>query len=224
MASATTQDHDRDDVLSPTMRSSFNSEVEETEQAGLLNSDYANDDVDHMEKGGVPAVQEASNHEDTVPTRIKLFALAGYFLCNVGLTMYNKAILGSVSFRRWVTLISGVNRTDCIPQFRFPWLLTALHCGCSFIGCTFMLHLGHFQAAKLTRRENLALLAFSLLFTINIAISNVSLYVVPPALPRRRCDRVTNLILKGDGLSTLPPGRSCHDSHLHNDPLPRPVQ
>jgi hypothetical protein len=64
---------------------------------------------------------------------------------------------------------------DSPVQFRFPWLLTALHCGCSFVGCTIMMHLGRFQPVKLTRRENFALLAFSLLFTINIAISNVSL-------------------------------------------------
>ena len=41
-----------------------------------------------------------------------------------------------------------------------------------------MLQLGHFHSSKLTRRENLALVAFSLLFTINIAISNVSLAMV----------------------------------------------
>jgi hypothetical protein len=41
-----------------------------------------------------------------------------------------------------------------------------------------MLQLGYFHATKLTRRENLALVAFSLLFTINIAISNVSLAMV----------------------------------------------
>jgi drug/metabolite transporter (DMT)-like permease len=41
-----------------------------------------------------------------------------------------------------------------------------------------MLQLGHFHSSKLTRRENLALIAFSLLFTINIAISNVSLAMV----------------------------------------------
>lgn len=41
-----------------------------------------------------------------------------------------------------------------------------------------MLQLGYFNASKLTRRENVALVAFSLLFTINIAISNVSLAMV----------------------------------------------
>jgi hypothetical protein len=41
-----------------------------------------------------------------------------------------------------------------------------------------MLQLGYFHATKLTRRENVALVLFSLLFTINIAISNVSLAMV----------------------------------------------
>lgn len=35
--------------------------------------------------------------EYTVPTTQKLMALGIYFLCNVGLTLYNKAVLGSVS-------------------------------------------------------------------------------------------------------------------------------
>lgn len=35
--------------------------------------------------------------EYTVPTSQKLMALGIYFFCNVGLTLYNKAVLGSVS-------------------------------------------------------------------------------------------------------------------------------
>lgn len=35
--------------------------------------------------------------EYTIPTSQKLMALGIYFLCNVGLTLYNKAVLGSVS-------------------------------------------------------------------------------------------------------------------------------
>ncbi|RYP49473.1 hypothetical protein DL768_004832 [Monosporascus sp. mg162] len=107
-------------------------DADTTEQAGLLSGHEG--DVD-LEKGAVqqtPATPP-QNHEDTVSTRKKLIYLAGYFVCNIGLTIYNKAILGS---------------------------------------------LGHYHAAKLTRRENLALVAFSFLFTINIAISNVSLAMV----------------------------------------------
>lgn len=41
-----------------------------------------------------------------------------------------------------------------------------------------MMQLGYFQTTKLTSRQDLALIAFSFLFTINIAISNVSLAMV----------------------------------------------
>lgn len=66
----------------------------DTDHAGLLAQD--------VEKG-----QDSSNsdmnperpqhHEDTVSTNKKLWYLLGYFICNIGLTLYNKAILGSVS-------------------------------------------------------------------------------------------------------------------------------
>lgn len=42
------------------------------------------------------------NHEDTIATRKKLIALAGYFVCNIGLTIYNKAVLGSVRPQWWL--------------------------------------------------------------------------------------------------------------------------
>lgn len=35
-------------------------------------------------------------YERTVSTKKKFFALLGYFVCNVGLTLYNKAVLGKV--------------------------------------------------------------------------------------------------------------------------------
>lgn len=45
--------------------------------------------------------------------------------------------------------------------------------------------MGYFTMSRLGRRENLILLAFSMLFTINIAVSNLSLYVfrAVPCLP-----------------------------------------
>jgi len=48
------------------------------------------------EKPIVSPTPTAPEHEHTVPTRKKLVALLGYFLCNVGLTLYNKAVLGKV--------------------------------------------------------------------------------------------------------------------------------
>lgn len=41
-----------------------------------------------------------------------------------------------------------------------------------------MMHAGYFKLSRLGRRENLALLAFSALFTANIALSNLSLAMV----------------------------------------------
>jgi hypothetical protein len=60
-------------------------------------------------------------------------------------------------------------------QLQFPWLLTALHTSCVSIGCYALLLSGHFQLSNLRINDNLILAAFSFLFTVNIAISNVSL-------------------------------------------------
>ena len=72
------------------------------EQAGLLRDAESERQLDDdLEKGVVTEQIPAAppqNHEDTVSTKKKLIALAGYFICNIGLTIYNKAILGSVGF------------------------------------------------------------------------------------------------------------------------------
>lgn len=147
-----TDEFSKFDTMPPARDSSFD-DSSSADSIALLERDINNSG--DLEKGQPQEPAPAPiNHEYTVPLRTKLIALAGYFLCNIGLTIYNKAILGS---------------------FRFPWLLTAVHSGCSFLGATGLMYMGHFQASKLTRRENLALVAFSFLFTINIAISNVSL-------------------------------------------------
>lgn len=63
-------------------------------------------------------------------------------------------------------------------QFHFPWLLTCLHASFASMGTYAMLQLGYFKLSRLGRRENLALVAFSALFTANIAVSNLSLAMV----------------------------------------------
>ncbi|CAI6342217.1 unnamed protein product [Periconia digitata] len=83
--------------------------------------------------------------------------LACYFLMNICLTFYNKAVLGS---------------------FQFPWILTAVHTFSAFAGCSILLLFGQFQLTRLTAHDNLTLFIFSLLFTLNIAMSNVSLAMV----------------------------------------------
>lgn len=50
-----------------------------------------------------------------------------------------------------------------------------MHTASTSIGCASLLATGHFKLSKLGTKENLVLVAFSVLFTLNIAISNVSL-------------------------------------------------
>ncbi|RCH84403.1 UAA transporter [Rhizopus stolonifer] len=85
--------------------------------------------------------------------------LAMYFFLNLGLTLYNKVIMAMF-------------------QFPFPWALTAVHTLCGTIGSYAFWKLGLFKPANLGERENMVMLMFSVLYTINIAISNVSLNLV----------------------------------------------
>lgn len=83
--------------------------------------------------------------------------LAIYFLFNIVLTIFNKVVLG---------------------KFPFPYSLTAVHAFSGTIGCFVLHRLGFFTLSRLSTAENLVLVLFSFLFTINIAISNVSLELV----------------------------------------------
>lgn len=83
--------------------------------------------------------------------------LAVYFFFNLVLTLFNKVVLGS---------------------FPFPYVLTAIHALCGTIGCFILNKQGAFTLSRLTDREDMTLLFFSFLYTINIAISNVSLKLV----------------------------------------------
>jgi hypothetical protein len=53
--------------------------------------------------------------------------------------------------------------------------LTALHAASASVGCFVLLSRGVFNLTRLNAREHLVLIAFSILFTLNIAMSNVSL-------------------------------------------------
>lgn len=85
------------------------------------------------------------------------FWLGLYFAFNLGLTLFNKIVL--------------VN-------FPFPYTLTGLHALSGCAGCYIALERGHFTPARLTSKENLIMTAFSVLYTINIAVSNLSLQLV----------------------------------------------
>ncbi|KZV84902.1 hypothetical protein EXIGLDRAFT_682362, partial [Exidia glandulosa HHB12029] len=85
------------------------------------------------------------------------FWLALYFMFNLSLTLYNKMVL---------------------VKFPFPWTLTALHALCGTIGGYVLLEQGYYVPARTTSRDNWQLLLFSVLYTVNIAVSNVSLQLV----------------------------------------------
>jgi len=99
---------------------------------------------------------QSSSHSP--PTHRSLaFWLILYFCFNLGLTLYNKGVL---------------------LHFPFPYTLTALHALCGTFGGLILLKNGAFVPAKLSDADNLALVAFSVLYTINIAVSNISLQLV----------------------------------------------
>ncbi|KAF9083517.1 UAA transporter [Mortierella sp. AD031] len=101
---------------------------------------------------------------NTAPRRVDTSYtwLAMYFFLNLSLTIYNKAILSTF-------------------HFSFPWTLTGIHTLCSGLGALTMARLGYFTPATLGERENMVMLMFSFLYTLNIAISNVSLNEVSVA-------------------------------------------
>ncbi|GAA5928322.1 uncharacterized protein JCM15063_003850 [Sporobolomyces koalae] len=80
-----------------------------------------------------------------------------YFAFNLGLTLFNKLVLQG---------------------FPFPWTLTAIQMLSGTIGTQIALSRGMFTQARLTNKENMVMLAFSGLYTINIAVSNLSLHLV----------------------------------------------
>ncbi|KAI8822959.1 uncharacterized protein EV422DRAFT_494134 [Fimicolochytrium jonesii] len=82
-----------------------------------------------------------------------------YFSFNLSLTLYNKIIFSSFAFP-------------------FPWTLTAIHTLCGTIGCYMCAATGIFTPAVLSTKEKGVMVAFSTLYTVNIAISNVSLNLV----------------------------------------------
>ncbi|KAK4046778.1 hypothetical protein OIO90_006444 [Microbotryomycetes sp. JL221] len=83
--------------------------------------------------------------------------LVMYFAFNLGLTLYNKLVLQG---------------------FPFAWTLTAIQMLGGTLGTQIALARGFFTQARLTTREGMIMVAFSVLYTINIAVSNLSLGLV----------------------------------------------
>jgi len=89
--------------------------------------------------------------------------LALYFAFNLGLTLFNKLVLQG---------------------FPFPWTLTALQMLAGTVGTQVLARRSAFPRAHLTSRESVVMLVFSSLYTVNIAVSNLSLHLV--SVPVRR--------------------------------------
>ena len=85
------------------------------------------------------------------------FWLVLYFFFNLSLTLYNKVVL---------------------VHFPYPYTVTALHALCGTIGGWSLLARGFFVQKRLSTSDNMALVMFSVLYAMNIAISNVSLNLV----------------------------------------------
>ncbi|KAK9382936.1 triose-phosphate transporter family-domain-containing protein [Kockiozyma suomiensis] len=107
--------------------------------------------------GPVLPLHASSPQQAADSLRTKYIWLAVYFFFNLALTLYNKAVLGN---------------------FPFPYVLTGIHTLCGTLGCLYFYFRGAFTLTPLSDRENFTLFLFSLLYTINIAISNVSLNLV----------------------------------------------
>ncbi|KAL2684791.1 hypothetical protein Neosp_005880 [[Neocosmospora] mangrovei] len=134
-----------------------------------------------------PPKNQNLEHEYSIPSTVKFAWLGTYFFFSLLLTLYNKLVLGMFDDVRARVLSAravirnsvryDANDAPAI-QFHFPWLLTFLHASFASAGTYVMMQLGYFKLSRLGRRENLALVAFSALFTANIAVSNLSLAMV----------------------------------------------
>lgn len=87
----------------------------------------------------------------------QIFWLGLYFTFNLGLTLFNKGVL---------------------LRFPFPYTLTALHALCGSIGGFVLLETRLFMSARLGTKETIVLVAFSVLYAVNIVVSNMSLQLV----------------------------------------------
>lgn len=130
-------------------RDSLSLEAHDYEKVGLLAQQQQQQQNDIESQAAIE-----TPHEYQASSTKKFLCLALYFALNLGVTLSNKAVLQSA---------------------QYPWLLTAVHATTTSFGCFILRRLGVFHCTKLSSRENLKLVAFSCLFTANIATSNVSL-------------------------------------------------
>ncbi|KAI0643831.1 triose-phosphate transporter family-domain-containing protein [Trametes meyenii] len=90
-------------------------------------------------------------------THSQAFWLALYFAFNLGLTLYNKGVL---------------------VRFPYPYTLTAVHAFCGSLGGYALRRKRFYAPARLDAKSYAVLAAFSVLYAVNIAVSNISLHLV----------------------------------------------
>ena len=135
--------------------------------------------------------------------------LALYFTLNLTLTLYNKSVL---------------------IHFPFPYTLTALHAFCGTIGTFILIRMdpstarpgaGALTSASpphqspvpnLSAKELLVLFLFSILYTLNIVVSNASLRLVTVPVSHAQCCS----IFADELPPKVPPSRPCLDSIFHH--------
>lgn len=126
------------------------------------------------------------------------FWLILYFAFNLSLTLYNKAVMQFYSFP-------------------FPWTLTTIHTLFGTLGCYATATFGWFKPATLGKQEKKVMLAFSVLYTINIAISNVSLNLV--TIPVSSCKLSYSPSNHCNNYLSVSPSDPVNCSPLHHVPL-----
>ncbi|KAJ1675942.1 hypothetical protein EV182_000269 [Spiromyces aspiralis] len=63
-------------------------------------------------------------------------------------------------------------------QFKFPWIVTALHCLSSVLGTRVLRLCGQLRPPPIRNKEWWVMVGFSMLYTVNIAVCNISLEMV----------------------------------------------
>ena len=96
----------------------------------------------------------------------RAFWLVSYFVLNLALTLYNKVLLAS---------------------FPYPYTLTAIHALFGLVGGTCLRLRAVYQQKSLWGSDYVLLVAFSVLYSINIAISNASLDLVTVPVSQLPC-------------------------------------
>lgn len=102
--------------------------------------------------------------------------LSYYFVLNLGLTLCMSCFVSLNLYNTSKTL--HLDNKFVLVKFPYPWALTGVHSLCGALGSYFLLQQGFFVQARLSRREIMILILFSMLYTINIAVSNLSLNLV----------------------------------------------